>query len=109
MTHVSTTDLLEALDDETNYLEVLSEESVDVELARYPNSDPKTTHKADELYVILSGAGKMYVGNERHAVEEGDVVYVEQGVEHDFFDIEEKITALVVFTGFQESVLGRKV
>jgi hypothetical protein len=34
------------------------------------------------------------------------VVYVEQGVEHDFFDIDERITALVVFPNSRDSVLG---
>lgn len=107
MTHVSTAELIDKLQrDDTHYAEVLTEESVSVELARYPNSEPKTPHKTDELYVILSGAGKVYVGEERYAVAEGDVVYVEQGTEHDFFDVDDELTALVVFVGSEESVLG---
>jgi mannose-1-phosphate guanylyltransferase len=108
MTHVSTTELIEQLEQEhTNYVEVLSEDSLSVELARYPNPEPKTPHKTDELYFIISGSGMVYVGNERYAVDEGDVVYVEQGVEHDFFDIDDEITALVVFGRSEDSVLGR--
>ena len=54
MSHVSTSDLAEQLEQEdTNYLEVLSEESLSVELARYPNPEPKTPHKTDELYFAL--------------------------------------------------------
>ena len=109
MGHVSTTELADRLEqDDTNYMEVLSEESMRVELARYPNPEPKTPHREDELYVILSGSGVVHVGSETYEVNEGDVVYVEQGVEHNFFEIDDEITALVVFTGAEESVLDRE-
>ncbi len=108
MSHVSTSELARQLEQgDKNYAEVLSEESMRVELARYPNPAPKHPHKEDELYVIIAGSGMVHVGSETYAVTEGDVVFVEQGVEHDFFDIEDEITALVVFTGSQETVLGR--
>jgi len=108
MTHISTTELLDQLEQEsTNYLEVLSKDALSVELARYPNPEPKTPHKTDELYFIISGSGMVHVEDERYAVDEGDVVYVEQGAEHDFFDIADEITALVVFASSEDSVLGR--
>jgi mannose-6-phosphate isomerase-like protein (cupin superfamily) len=108
MSHVSTTELADRLEqNDDSYAEVLSEESMRVELAQYPNPEPKTPHKEDELYVILSGSGMVQVGSETHEINEGDVVHVEKGVEHDFFDIASEITALIVFTGSQESVLGR--
>lgn len=108
MNHVSTTDLVDQLEQEsTNYLELLSKDALSVELARYPNPEPKTPHRTDELYYIISGSGMVHVEDERYAVDEGDVVYVEQGAEHDFFDIEDEITALVVFASSEDSVLGR--
>jgi mannose-1-phosphate guanylyltransferase len=108
MSYVSITELTNQLKQEDNsYVEVLSEESMRVELAQYPNPEPKTPHKEDELYVILSGSGMVQVGSETYEVNEGDVVHVERGVEHDFFDIDSEITALIVFTGSQESVLDR--
>jgi mannose-6-phosphate isomerase-like protein (cupin superfamily) len=108
MSHVSTAELADQLrQEDRSYAELLSEESMRVELARYPNPEPKTPHKEDELYVILSGIGVVHVGSETYEVSEGDVVYVEQGVEHDFSDIEDEITAVIVFAGSQESVLGR--
>jgi mannose-1-phosphate guanylyltransferase len=106
MVHVSTAELANRLKQEDrSYVEALSEESMRVELAHYPNPEPKTPHKEDELYIILSGSGKVNVGTETYDVHEGDVVHVERGVEHDFFDIDSEITALIVFTGSQESVL----
>ena len=108
MSHVSAAELADQLrQEDRSYVELLSEESMRVELARYPNPEPKTPHKEDELYVILSGSGRVHVGSETYDVDEGDVVYVEQGVEHDFFDIEDEITAVIVFAGSEDSVLGR--
>lgn len=107
MSHVSTTELVEQLRQKDNhYGEVLSEQSMSVELARYPNPEPKTPHKEDELYFIISGSGRASVGDETFAVSEGDVVYVEQGIEHDFYDIDDELVALIVFAGSEESVLG---
>lgn len=106
MSHFSTAELSDRLTQENrSYVELLSEDSIRVELAHYPNPEPKTPHKEDELYVILSGSGMVHVGSETYDVDEGDVVYVEQGVEHDFFEIEDEITALVVFAGARDSVL----
>ncbi len=110
MSHISTTELLEQLEqEEKSYGEVLSEESLSVELARYPNPEPKMPHKTDELYYIISGSGMAHVGSERFAIEKGDVIFVEQGVEHDFFDIEDEITALVIFASSEDSVLGQNL
>lgn len=109
MTRVSTTDLLDELAaDETHYLEVLSEDSMSVELARYPNPEPKHPHKVDELYFVVSGSATARVGTETYPVADGDVVFVEQGVEHEFFDIEDELTTLIVFAGAEDSVLGTR-
>lgn len=100
MSHVSTTEMIEELRDQADgYNEVLSKDSMSVELATYPNPSPKYPHTEDELYYIISGSGTAQVGEETYSIEEGDVLFVEQGVEHDFFDIEDEITALTVFTG----------
>ena len=108
MSHASTVELVEELEEsDQHYTEVLSADAMRVELATFPNPEPKTPHKEDELYYLISGSGMASVRDETYAVEEGDVVYVEQGAEHDFYDIEEEITALVIFTGSQDSVLGR--
>ncbi|WP_302080441.1 cupin domain-containing protein [Salinibaculum rarum] len=108
MSHVSTADLIAQLEqDDENYTEVLSEDSMSVELGRYPNPEPKHPHKEDELYFVISGSGMAAVGDETYPIEEGDVVYVEQGVEHDFFDIDEELTALIVFTDSEDSVLDQ--
>lgn len=106
MGHAATTELVDQLrDGEKNYAEVLSEGTMRVELAHYPNPSPKHPHKEDELYYIIEGSGMVRVADETYAVGEGDVVFVEEGTEHDFVDIDEEMTALVVFAGGEETIL----
>lgn len=103
MTHVSMADLVTELERaDSDYLEVLSVDSMRVELARYPNPEPTHPHDQDELYVIQSGSGVFRVGTETHAVEPGDVVYVEQGLDHEFVEIDDEVTALIVFPAASE-------
>jgi mannose-1-phosphate guanylyltransferase len=106
--HTSTGDLLEQLKQEDrHYGEVLSGQWRKVERGRYPDPEHKTPHEEDELYYIISGSGTASVDEETFAIEEGDVVYVEKGVKHDFYDIDDELVALIVFAGGEESVLGR--
>ncbi|AFZ74080.1 cupin domain-containing protein [Natronobacterium gregoryi] len=100
MTHVSITDLCEELEaTDGTHREVLETHSMTVDVGRYPSSTAasKNPHNEDELYYVLSGAGKLRVGDETYDVEGGDLVYVEPEMEHDFFAIEEAITVLIVF------------
>jgi len=39
----------------------------------------------------------MRIGAQEHSVGEGSVIYVEAGLEHRFFDIEEELVVLVIF------------
>ncbi|ELY57698.1 cupin domain-containing protein [Natronolimnohabitans innermongolicus] len=100
MTHVPITELLEELEaTDAHHREALETESMTVEVGRYPSASaaPKNPHNEDELYYVLSGRGKLRVGDETHDIEGGDLVYVEPEMEHDFFAIEEEITVLIVF------------
>jgi mannose-6-phosphate isomerase-like protein (cupin superfamily) len=102
MTHASALDALDALEDGSiGHAELLDEESLTVEVARHPagQPDPRNPHTEDELYYVIAGSGKIRVGDSVHSVERGDTVFVEQGLEHDFFDIEEELVTLIVFAG----------
>lgn len=59
--------------------------------------DRQSPHSEDELYYVLDGSADVRIGDERHPVAPGDVVYVERGVEHRFVDIERRLDLLVVF------------
>ncbi len=88
-------------DSEDNHIDIFDTESMTVEMGIHPPESTalRNPHTEDELYYILSGTGKIRVGDEVYPATPGDVIYVEQGVEHDFFDIEEELQTLIVFAG----------
>jgi mannose-6-phosphate isomerase-like protein (cupin superfamily) len=63
--------------------------------------DPQQPHHQDEIYYVVRGKAKMRLGSEEsaaeHSVGEGSVIFVEAGLEHRFFDVEEELVVLVVF------------
>lgn len=99
MTHVSITDAVGGLDpDELQHREVLEAGPITVEVGRYPadSAAPKNPHNEEELYYVLSGAAQMRVGDDTYDVDAGDLVHVEPSLEHDFFNITEDLTVLIV-------------
>lgn len=81
------------------YLEFLRVPTLSVGLYVLPAgaSDPQQPHTEDEVYHVVSGKGHIRVGAEDRAVGAGTVVFVEAGVDHRFYDIEEDLTVLVFF------------
>jgi len=59
--------------------------------------DPQKPHGEDELYYVVRGRARMKVGTEDQEIRPGSVVFVEAGVEHRFFDIDEELHVLVFF------------
>lgn len=52
---------------------------------------------------MISGVAKMRLGKEERQIGKGNVMFVEAGLEHRFFDIEEELVLLVVFAPAEES------
>ncbi|MCU4926720.1 cupin domain-containing protein [Halobacteria archaeon AArc-dxtr1] len=99
MTHASIRDVVDTLDpNELQHSDVLNAGPFTVEVGTYPadSAAPKNPHNEEELYYILSGVGKLRVGDDTHNIEAGDLVYVEPQLEHDFFEISEDITVLII-------------
>ena len=73
--------------------------------------DPQQPHHQDEIYYVVRGRAKMRlastesaaVGNKERSVGAGDVIFVEAGLEHRFFDVEEELVVLVVFAPEESS------
>jgi mannose-6-phosphate isomerase-like protein (cupin superfamily) len=82
-----------------SYLEFLRESSMSAGLYRIPAGEPdrQTPHAEDEVYVVTAGRASIEIGGDTYPVEEGDVVFVERGVEHRFVDIEADLETLVLF------------
>lgn len=59
--------------------------------------DMQGYHDDDEVYYVLSGRGRLRVGDEDRQVGPGSVLYVRATSEHAFFEIEQDMTMLVFF------------
>jgi rare lipoprotein A len=68
--------------------------------------DAQTPHDEDEIYYVLSGRGRIRIGDEDHDVAPGDVVYVAKRVAHQFHDISEDLELLVFFAPAEGSTAG---
>jgi mannose-6-phosphate isomerase-like protein (cupin superfamily) len=61
------------------------------------SEDLQAPHDEDEVYFVVSGKGRMRVGDEEQSVGRGSVLYVQATAEHTFFEVEEDMTLLVFF------------
>jgi mannose-6-phosphate isomerase-like protein (cupin superfamily) len=59
--------------------------------------DDQAAHHEDEIYVVRSGLAQMLTPSGRVPVEAGDVLFVPAEEEHQFVDIIEDLTVLVIF------------
>jgi mannose-6-phosphate isomerase-like protein (cupin superfamily) len=60
-------------------------------------SDRQLPHTEDEIYVVLSGRGRLRMGDDDVPVGPGSIAFVAATVDHRFHDIEARLTVLVVF------------
>ena len=59
--------------------------------------DLQGPHEEDEVYLVLSGRGRLRVNDSEHEVQRGSLLFVRATSEHSFFEIEEDMTLLVFF------------
>ena len=59
--------------------------------------DLQQPHTEDEVYYVISGRGRVTVGDEVRDVQPGSIVFVGTAVSHRFHDITEDLTLLVAF------------
>lgn len=81
------------------FAKVLEHESLLVEIYAPRGTDPQQPHTRDELYVVVEGSGHFVNGEERHAFESGDVLFVPAGVVHRFEEFTQDLVVWVVFYG----------
>ncbi len=83
----------------TPYLEFLTvpDLSVGLYVLAVGQPDLQQPHTEDEVYYVLSGRGRISVGDEVREVGPGSIVFVGTGVPHRFHDITEDLTLFVAF------------
>ena len=69
------------------------------------SKDLQGPHDEDEVYFVVSGRGRVRVGDEERSVGRGSVLYVKATEQHSFFEVEEDMTLLCFFAsgGYDES------
>lgn len=60
--------------------------------------DMQGPHDDDEVYFVLSGRARVRMDGDVREVRPGSLLYVRAATDHSFFEIEEDITLLVLFT-----------
>jgi mannose-6-phosphate isomerase-like protein (cupin superfamily) len=90
------------------YLEFLNvpDLSVGLYVLRAGEPDLQQPHGEDEVYYVVSGRGRISVGEEDRAVQPGSVVFVAATVPHRFHDITEDLTLFVAFGPAEGSRAG---
>ncbi len=85
--------------DAVQYLEFLNVSSMNCGVYFLPagSKDMQSYHDDDELYFVLEGRARMRLNGEEHPVGPGSVLYVGASTGHQFFEIDEDMTLLVVF------------
>lgn len=78
---------------------LFSHGSLEVEIYQPDRVDLQTPHTRDELYVVISGTGQFINGDQQHAFEPGEVLFVPAGQEHRFVDFSEDFATWVFFYG----------
>jgi mannose-6-phosphate isomerase-like protein (cupin superfamily) len=81
------------------YLEFLTvpDLSVGLYVLAPGEEDRQQPHTEDEVYYVVSGAGRITVGDEVRDIGPGSIVFVAATVPHRFHEISEELTLLVAF------------
>jgi mannose-6-phosphate isomerase-like protein (cupin superfamily) len=81
------------------YLEFLRvpDQSVGLYVLAAGQPDLQRPHTEDEVYYVVSGRGRITVGDAVRDVRPGSIVFVATAVPHRFHDITEDLTLLVAF------------
>lgn len=90
------------------YLEFLSvaDLSVGLYVLTVGQPDLQQPHTEDEIYYVVSGRGRITVGEEVRDVQPGTIVFVATAVPHRFHDISEDLVLLVAFGPAEGSRAG---
>lgn len=90
-------ELLKRTDQE--FIKLFEHGSLEVEYYKPDKVDHQKPHDRDEIYVVISGTGFFVNGDQRHAFEAGQVLFVPAGVVHRFEDFTEDFATWVFFYG----------
>jgi mannose-6-phosphate isomerase-like protein (cupin superfamily) len=80
-------------------IEAFSHGTMSVVLFAPQGRDYQTSHRQEELYVVLKGSGILVVEEARHEFSEGDVLFVPAEKSHHFEDFSTDLVTWAIFWG----------
>ncbi len=85
-----------------SWLEFLKVQSLSMGVYRVAaganDQDTHASHDRDEVYVAISGRGKLTADGEAVDVAQDSIVFVKAGIDHFFHDVSEDLSLLVFFS-----------
>lgn len=84
---------------EERFVQLLQRGTLEVEFYAPQGHDPQQPHSRDELYVVVSGSGLFFDGEQRRPFGPGDFIFVAAGVEHRFEEFSPDFATWVIFYG----------
>ena len=93
-------ELLEKIDrSRVDFQEFLRTPSLACAIYHLPadSKDMQSAHEEDEVYFVLEGKAQLRMGEDKHPVQKGTMMYVQAACDHAFFNIEEDLTVLAFF------------
>lgn len=99
--HITAANALAQLEQqrEPRSIQLFSYGTLRVKLYAPRGHDPQQPHSQDEIYVIASGSGMFWNGEERIAFAAGDLLFVPAGIPHRFEDFTDDFSTWVMFYG----------
>ena len=73
--------------------------TLDIAFALPTPPKEQSPHIQDEIYIIVRGRGVLIHDDKRDPFEQGDILFVAAGVEHQFEDVSEDLALWRVFYG----------
>jgi len=95
--------------EEDDYGVLLEHGSLEVGIYRPRGEDRQQPHTRDEVYVVISGAGRFVVDGESRPFEAGEVLFVPAGAAHRFEGFGEDFATWVFFYGPEGGEGGSEV
>jgi len=83
------------------FVELFRHGTLSIEVYMPPKIDEQKPHDRDEIYIIISGHGDFFSGNEVHRFRTGDLFFVPAGEPHHFEHFSEDFATWVIFYGPQ--------
>lgn len=93
-------DVIDRLDrTDEPFIECIRHDSLSVEVYRLDAgaTDQQDPHTEDEVYYVVTGSATIRIGDDHYPVERGDIIFVQRGVEHYFYDIQSELITLIFF------------